>query len=146
MNIFDERESYKKWIYFIKTNIKDKYPIIIILAQNFKKIENNKPILQYIINLVKKCIKNAKEYNMSQYDINVYMKGVTIKNVDVNLFKALTELLQKLFPEKLHKCNIIDPPPIFKIVYTIIKTFIDKRTKKKIKIVNSKKNKSIIKI
>ncbi|KAJ4748471.1 Sec14p-like phosphatidylinositol transfer family protein [Rhynchospora pubera] len=58
-------------------------------------------------------------------------KGWTYAHCDIRAYKAVLEILQNYYPERLGKALLINVPGIFMKAWKIIYPFIDKNTKEK---------------
>jgi hypothetical protein len=75
-----------------------------------------------------------------QIIIYLSLMKVKIKQINYQFVKYLADILKQLFPEKLRKAILVDPPSVFIHSYEIIKKFIDKPTRSKISLVSTKEN------
>jgi hypothetical protein len=70
--------------------------------------------------------------DVEQLALMVDFEGWGMHNVDRDLDKMLMETIQFYYPERLGGAFVINPPAIFTVAWNIVKTFLDKRTTKKI--------------
>jgi len=57
------------------------------------------------------------------------------KNIDMKMIKALMEIAQQYFPQRVKKILMIDPPAIIRILLRIASVFVDKKILKAIQVV-----------
>jgi hypothetical protein len=70
----------------------------------------------------------------------VDLNGMTMKHLSKKVYgflKIISGITQEYYPEILHKMFIVNAPKIFTIMWSIIKPWIDKRTKAKISIIGN---------
>ena len=85
--------------------------------------------------LMEKSVKLADELGSKQCCNLMDMKGVSKKNIDkqaMMTMKKLVGMFQDFYAERLAVIYVLNANAIFKFMYTIIKPFLSKKTKKKI--------------
>ena len=97
-------------------------------------------VTSFIANVITKAILKSQKIKENQFDVLVYLESFKIKQINYQFVKYLADILKQLFPEKLRKTVIIDPPSVFIHSYEIIKKFIDKPTRAKISLISTKEN------
>jgi ribosomal protein S17E len=65
------------------------------------------------------------------------MKKISLSDIDKHkiFIQNISTYLKEKYPDKLLKCFIHNAPFVFKQIFNIISTFIDKETQKKIELV-----------
>jgi hypothetical protein len=119
---------------------------VIISTENWISPSDEKGIIKitsFMANVITKAILKSQKIKENQFDVLVYLNKFKIKQLNYQFIKYLADILKQLFPEKLRKTILIDPPQIFITSYDIIKTFIDKPTRKKISLISTNDNKSL---
>ena len=119
---------------------------VIISTENWISPSDEKGIIKitsFMANVITKAILKSQKIKENQFDVLVYLNKFKIKQLNYQFIKYLADILKQLFPEKLRKTILIDPPQIFISSYDIIKTFIDKPTRKKISLISTNDNKSL---
>lgn len=119
---------------------------VIINTENWISPSDEKGIIKitsFMANVITKAILKSQKIKENQFDVFVYLNKFKIKQLNYQFIKYLADILKQLFPEKLRKTILIDPPQIFITSYDIIKTFIDKPTRKKISLISTNDNKSL---
>lgn len=97
-------------------------------------------ITSFIANVITKALLKSQKIKENKFDVLVYLDSFKIKNINYQFVKYLADILKQLFPEKLRKTVLIDPPSVFIHSYEIIKKFIDKPTRAKISLISTKEN------
>ena len=84
---------------------------------------------------MEKAVNMADELGSKQCCNLMDMKGVSKKNIDkqaMMTMKKLVGMFQDFYAERLATIYVLNANAIFKFMYTIIKPFLSKKTKKKI--------------
>jgi len=97
-------------------------------------------ITSFIANIITTAILKSQKIKEQKFDVLVYLENFKIKQINYQFVKYLADILKQLFPEKLRKSVLIDPPSIFIHSYEIVKKFIDKPTRAKISLISTKEN------
>lgn len=97
-------------------------------------------VTSFIANVITKALLKSQKIKENKFDVLVYLESFKIKQINYQFVKYLADILKQLFPEKLRKSVIIDPPSVFIHSYEIIKKFIDKPTRAKISLISTKEN------
>ena len=97
-------------------------------------------VTSFIANVITTALLKSQKIKENKFDVLVYLENFKIKQINYQFVKYLADILKQLFPEKLRKAVIIDPPSVFIHSYEIIKKFIDKPTRSKISLVSTKEN------
>lgn len=112
--------------------IEDENNIIIdhFYFKNYIKITNDSlNTLNHLINQIELVLKRYNNFN-----VHLKIKSLTLIELDKHkdLIAMMSLLLKQKFPDKLKSCLIYDAPFIFSSLFSIISSFIDKDTQKKI--------------
>jgi hypothetical protein len=97
-------------------------------------------ITSFIANVITTALLKSQKIKENKFDVLVYLENFKIKQINYQFVKYLADILKQLFPEKLRKTVLIDPPSVFIHSYEIIKKFIDKPTRAKISLISTKEN------
>ncbi len=97
-------------------------------------------ITSFIANVITKALLKSQKIKENKFDVLVYLESFKIKQINYQFVKYLADILKQLFPEKLRKAVLVDPPSIFIHSYEIIKKFIDKPTRAKMSLISTKEN------
>lgn len=97
-------------------------------------------VTSFIANVITKALLKSQKIKENKFDVLVYLESFKIKQINYQFVKYLADILKQLFPDKLRKSVIIDPPSVFIHSYEIIKKFIDKPTRAKISLISTKEN------
>ena len=110
---------------------------IVLDYRYFKFIankENYPMIIKTIIGIMRECLE---KYDFMNVHLN--MKSLTLTDIDrhYSFIRDISEIMQRTFPDKLHKCFVYNAPFLFSQLYNTISMFIDKTTQKKIQLVSN---------
>lgn len=97
-------------------------------------------ITSFIANVITTALLKSQKIKENKFDVLVYLENFKIKQINYQFVKYLADILKQLFPDKLRKTVLIDPPSVFIHSYEIIKKFIDKPTRAKISLISTKEN------
>ena len=124
----------------------DNVATFIIDTNNWKQPQTDEEIVRittFIANVATQTLLKSQKNGANKFDVLVYMENFKVGNLNYKFVKYLADILKSLFPDKLRKATIIDPPKIFITSYEIVKTFLDKPTRKKVELISLKENKQI---
>jgi hypothetical protein len=112
--------------------------IIVLDYRYFKHIANASSydfISTYMLNNIDTILINHSKFNAV-----ICIKSLTVGDIEKHMgfIKHISEQLKKKYENKLDKCLIYNAPFIFKQIYNIISSFIDKETQLKIQLVEKK--------
>jgi hypothetical protein len=83
------------------------------------------------------ALLKSQKNGANKFDVLVYMEHFKVGNLNYKFVKYLADILKSLFPERLRKATIINPPKFFITSYEIVKTFLDEPTRKKVELVST---------
>ena len=128
---------YSTIIYTLEKN--GKGVIIMDLKNlNIKKLKGNFDLFtEYILQVHIKALSLSNNNNISTFDVHVYLKNTHFKNFSLKLFKKVNKRLCEYFEEVLGNCYIYDSGKLFKMVYKIVKPFLDPIVVPKINFIKS---------
>lgn len=124
----------------------DNVATFVIDTNNWKQPQTDEEIVKittFIVSVATQTLLKSQKNGANKFDVLVYMENFKVGNLNYKFIKYLADILKSLFPEKLRKATIIDPPKIFITSYEIVKTFLDKPTRKKVELISTKENKQI---
>lgn len=124
----------------------DNVATFVIDTNNWKQPKTDDEIVKittFIANVATQTLLKSQKYGANKFDVLVYMENFKAGNLNYKFVKYLADILKSLFPEKLRKATIIDPPKIFITSYEIVKTFLDKPTRKKVELISTKDSKPL---
>ena len=124
----------------------DNVATFVIDTNNWKQPQTDEEIVRittFIASIATQTLLKSQKNGANKFDVLVYMENFKVGNLNYKFVKYLADILKSLFPDKLRKATLIDPPKIFITSYEIVKTFLDKPTRKKVELVSTKENKSI---
>ncbi len=138
MNQLSSDAHLKKLIYVEESN---EIGIAVIDTEDWKQPETEDDIVKttsFIANVLTHALLKSQSLGHQQFDVVVKMGSFKVKSINFKFVKYLTNILKQLFPEKLRQATLIDPPKYFITAYDVIKTFLDKPTRKKFHLISSK--------
>ena len=97
-------------------------------------------VTSFIANVITTALLKSQKIKENKFDVLVYLESFKIKHINYQFVKYLADILKQLFPDKLRKTVLIDPPSVFIHSYEIIKKFVDKPTRAKISLISTKEN------
>ena len=124
----------------------DNVATFVIDTANWKQPQTEEDIVRrttFIASIATQTLLKSQKHGSNKFDVSVYMENFKVGNINYKFVKYLADILKSLFPDKLRKATLIDPPKIFITSYEIVKTFLDKPTRKKVELVSTKENKPI---
>jgi hypothetical protein len=124
----------------------DNIASFVIDTNNWKQPQTDEEIVKittFIASVATQTLLKSQNKGVSKFDVVVYMDKFKVGSLNYKFVKYLADILKSLFPEKLRKATIIDPPKFFITSYEIVKTFLDKPTRKKVELISTKDNKPI---
>jgi hypothetical protein len=112
---------------------------IIIDHYFFKQYIKNKPEYKDSLNTLNHMINKIENVLLNYDSFNVHLKirSLTLIEIDKHkdLISMMSIILKQRFPDKLNSCLIYDAPFIFSSLFSLISSFIDKETQKKIQLI-----------
>ena len=124
----------------------DNVATFVIDTNNWKQPQTDEEIVRittFIASIATQTLLKSQKNGANKFDVLVYMENFKVGSLNYKFVKYLADILKSLFPDKLRKATIIDPPKIFITSYEIVKTFLDKPTRKKVELISTKENKQI---
>lgn len=124
----------------------DNVATFVIDTNNWKQPQTDDEIVKittFIANIATKTLLQSQKNGADKFDVIVLMENFKVGNLNYKFVKYLADILKSLFPEKLRKATLIDPPKFFITSYEIVKTFLDKPTRKKLELISTKDNKPL---
>ena len=133
--------DYKK-IFTLDANF-SKYGLILVNPSYFIKQQDYTDMTIYILDIVSRALLKSQNSNRNEFDIIIYGTGIKLGQIDITFVKYLIDLLTEYFPEKLGNCYIINASNIMKTLVKIIKSFVSRITREKIKLITNTSVKSL---
>ena len=124
----------------------DNIASFVINTNNWKQPQTDEEIVKittFIASVATQTLLISQNNGSNKFDVLVYMDKFKVGNLNYKFVKYLADILKSLFPDKLRKATIIDPPKFFITSYEIVKTFLDKPTRKKVELISTKDNRPI---
>lgn len=118
----------------------DNVATFVIDTANWKQPQTDEDIVKittFIANVATQTLLKSQKNGANKFDVLVYMEHFKVGNLNYKFVKYLADILKSLFPEKLRKATIINPPKFFITSYEIVKTFLDEPTRKKVELIST---------
>lgn len=126
---------------FIKQNdTEEDIATFIINTDNWLQPNSDDEIIKltsFIANVATNTLLLSQKRGFEKFDVLVYLENFKVNQLNYKFIKYLADILKALFPERLRKATIIDPPRFFISGYDVIKRFLDKPTRKKLKLIKN---------
>ena len=119
---------------------------LIINTDNWLQPNSDDEIIKltsFIANVATNTLLKSQSRGFENFDVIVYLEKFKVSQLNYKFVKYLADILKALFPERLRKATIIDPPRFFITGYDVIKKFLDKPTRKKLHLISTKQNKQV---
>lgn len=116
--------------------------IVIVNAREFRPPSSDKhyqPLLESILAILLPEIKNNEKNGFDQFDVIVDFAGFKMSQISIGFVKYAINQLQVLLCDRLSECYIVNPPSYIRKSYALLRGFIDKETREKIKFYKAKK-------
>ena len=125
--------DYKN-VFTLDTNF-SKYGLILVNPAYFRKQTDYTDMTITILDVVSKALLKSQKSNRNEFDIIIYGRGLKLGQIDLSFVKYLINILNEYFPDKLGKCYIVNSSNIMKNFVKIIKSFLDRDGREKIKLI-----------
>jgi hypothetical protein len=147
MNIYNLNKSLKEILFLFCNSNQDNE--IIIDYRYFKLFEsidgfNKDYLIEHVIKIIKDSLmKTKKSFNTvtnitnEKFVVHLCLHSLSISDLEkyYPFIYKMAELFKVIFPDNLEKCFIYKAPFIFSQFFSIISTFIDKKTTSKIELI-----------
>jgi hypothetical protein len=122
----------------------DKNICLSVNIRFFKKQKNYEEFIKYIFNVIDNILLIRKlKLNVDTMTVYVDLKDYKIKEIDYDFIKLMIHVCEEKYPDNLNIINIQNANIMIKTIYSILRPFIHKDTRKKIFFIkNNKKNKN----
>ena len=127
--------DYKN-VFTLDTNF-SKYGLILVNPAYFKKQKDYTEMTIYILDIVSKALLKSQESKRNEFDVIIYGRGIKLGQVDISFVKYLIKIMYEYFPNKLGTCYIVNSSNIMKNLVKLIKSFLHKETRDKIKLIKN---------
>lgn len=122
----------------------DKNLCLSVNIRFFKKQKNYEEFIKYIFNVIDNILLiRKKKLNLDTMNVFVDLKDYKIKEIDYDFIKLMIHVCEEKYPDNLNIINIKNANIMIKTIYSILRPFIHKDTRKKIFFIKkNKKNKN----
>lgn len=95
-------------------------------------------VIQRIITVFMEALGISRKYcGIDEICVIVKLKHLKKSKIGIKFSIYMAKLLKNMFPDKLYKCFLKNPPFIFHTIFMAITPFIDKITRKKISLIKN---------
>jgi len=112
----------------------------------FRKQKNYEEFIKYVFNTIDNILLIRKnKFNEETMNVYIDLKDYKIKEIDYEFIKLMIHVCEEKYPDNLNMINIKNANIMIKSIYSILRPFIHKDTRKKIFFIkkNKKKQKNI---
>lgn len=128
----------RKAIWFGKD--KQSHPCLVVKISRTNPKVDPQEMVKFGLYLLEKGIKEADVEGSGHIVGIIDLSGLSHKLISSKMtpiLKELIQIIQSYYPERLHKLYLVKPNWIFRLLFTILKPFIDPKTRSKITMVTS---------
>jgi len=124
---------------YIDTNL-----CLSVNIRYFKKQKNYEKFIKHIFNVIDNILLIRKQkLNEDTMNVFVDLKDYKLKEIDYDFIKLMIHVCEEKYPDNLNIINIKNANIMIKTIYSILRPFIHKDTRKKIFFIKkNKKNKN----
>jgi hypothetical protein len=120
----------------IKEAEKDKAASILVHIEYYITQKNLDPIIKHAISEVTKGLLSSQSHGMDHFNVvTIFPINFQKKNMDMKLIVNLSRVMIQLFPKKLLKYYVYNPPKIFNIMWGALRIVMDKDLRQKVVLV-----------
>ena len=120
----------------IKEATENEAASILVHIEHYKTQKNLDPIIKHAVSEVTKGLLSSQSKGMDFFNVvTIFPQNFQKKNMDVKLIINLAKIMIQLFPKKLLKYYVYNPPKIFNIIWGTLKMIMDKELRQKVVLV-----------
>jgi len=102
---------------------------------------NETALVSHMIKILQNSIElSIQNCNIGEFCVLVNLTNIKKCKLSIKFICGISRLLKTAFPDKLYKCFLQKPSVLFRSIYLIVRTVIDKETRDKITIVKNGEN------
>ena len=129
-----ELENFKKIHNQVIPNRSKSFENKFYSSKNSNK--NLDPIIKHAISEVTKGLLSSQSHGMDHFNVvTIFPINFQKKNMDMKLIVNLSRVMIQLFPKKLLKYYVYNPPKIFNIMWGALRIVMDKDLRQKVVLV-----------
>ena len=111
----------------------------------FRKQKNYEEFIKYIFNVIDNILLiRKKKLNLDTINVFIDLKDYKLKEIDYDFIKLMIHVCEEKYPDNLNIINIKNANIMVKTIYSILRPFIHRDTRKKIFFVKKNKKKGKI--
>jgi len=107
---------------------------VSIFVKKFPHKFDNQEMITVFMTVFTEALLLSQSNNVQFYDVLVDCKGTTRKNLNKKFCKDLISIMKSTFNNTLGRCVIFNTNQLFRTLYSLFTSLIDKPTKEKIKV------------
>jgi len=108
----------------------------------FKKQKNYEEFITYVFNTIDNILLlRKKKLNDDTMDVYIDLKDYKIKEIDYEFIKLMIHVCEEKYPDNLNIINVKNANIMIKTIYSVLRPFINKDTRKKIFFIKKNKKK-----
>ena len=108
----------------------------------FRKQKNYEEFIKYIFNVIDNILLiRKKKLNLDTINVLVDLKDYKLKEIDYDFIKLMIHVCEEKYPDNLNIINIKNANIMVKTIYSFLRPFIHKDTRKKIFFIKKNKKK-----
>jgi hypothetical protein len=109
---------------------------VLVNIELYKTQKNLDPIIKHAVQEVTKGLLSSQSKGMDYFNVvTIFPQNFQKKNMDIKLIVNLAKIMIQLFPKKLLKYYVVNPPKIFNIIWGTLKMVMDKELRQKVVLV-----------
>ena len=101
----------------------------------FKKQKKYHNLTIHILDVLSKALLKSSKNNYKNFDVYINCKNVKVKNFDLKFFRYLSNILKKLFPDKVRLLYFVNTTKNLSVILKIVKVFAAPEFRKKMKFI-----------
>ena len=120
----------------IKEAEDDKAASILVNIEHYTTQKDLEPIIKHAVSEVTKGLLSSQSKGMDYFNVvTIFPVNFQKKNMDMKLIINLAKVMIQLFPKKLLKYYVYNPPKIFNVMWSALRIVMDKELRQKVVLV-----------
>jgi hypothetical protein len=131
----DEKVDLNKFINITEAT-NDKPSNILVHIKHYRTQKEHDYIIKHAVTEVTKGLLSSQSKGMDFFNVcTIFPEKFEKKNMDMKLVVNLARTMMTLFPHNLLKYYVYNPPKLFSIFWSVLKTVLDKDLRQKVVVV-----------
>lgn len=120
-----------------RSNYIDKHGrTVLVMRPSFENSKSTKGKIRYLVYCMENAVLNLRP-GQEQMVWLIDFQGYNLSHISVNVTRETAHVLQDRYPERLGLAILYNPPKFFEPFWTIVKPFLEPKTRNKVKFVYS---------